>query len=581
MAWPSLIVAYIFVSILTSLVHSSDQVGCEGIWTEGQERAWFGDPHVHTAYSLDSYLFGNRSTPADAYAFARGEALRLPGGGEVRLSRPLDFAVITDHAEGYGERVVCTDAAYAHFTSNACEAIRQNNFGVFEKLQVSTAVGSSRALGVCIDSLEPCRLGAQRAWHDAVTAAHEANQPGTFTSFVGYEYSPAVGNTGHLHRNVVFKDTAPLESPISSYEASTVADLWRKLSEVCEAPCDVVTIPHNTNYSWGVAFGQSKRDGTSFSVEELALRSHLEPVVEIFQAKGNSECNPLTGTDEGCWFEQIFRPCAAGQLEECIVPGSFVRDGLHLGLQWHVELGFNPVALGFVGATDTHNATPGNVDHQHFAGNLGFLDDAGVKRLAAENLLRFNPGGLTGIWATTNDRASLFDGLRRRRTFATSGPRIAIDMVASWTSHRAARPAARMGGFLGPFPGPDFVPQIRVRVDADRRGGPIEAVQVIKGWRIERSSLEIVSDAKRITECDGSVVFEWVDTGFDPGVAAFYYARAMEGPSLRWQVSDMRAENGVGGKLQSLPSDTTRHRAWSSPVWYQPARSSPQSAPPQ
>jgi hypothetical protein len=526
------------------------------------ENAYFGDLHVHTSFSLDSYVFGNRNDPAIAYAFAAGEPVLDMNGRYVQLNRPLDFIAVSDHAEGFGETFLCQQTEAPEYRSDFCKQVRNGDMRVFQALADSTQVNSSNPFTLCKDNLQRCITAGSDAWEISLEKADKAYKPGVLTTFFSFEYSPAVGREGHLHRNVIFDSKPNLLRPIDSYNAPTVVQLWDQLEKSCADQCQAMTIPHNTNYSWGLAFNLQKRDGTQFTINERQQRERLEHVVEIFQSKGSSECNPQLGSvDEECFFEALFLPCTEGQTEHCAMPGSFARDGLHSGLSLSHDHGFNPMQIGFVGGTDTHNAFAGNTNSADFRGNLGTIDSSPEKRFSNPNLRRFNPGGLTGAWASENNRSAIFGSIRQRRTFATSGPRISVDLVAYLQSN-LQQSISLMGGELEKTK-PNTRLALEIYVQEDPLSEKLQTVQIVRGRYVNGKSEDRVFSLPMtsVTDCSrGLKAVRWTDDEFDPDIPAFYYVRAIEAPSIRWHIHD---------DMQYQP-ETVRHRAWSSPVWYQP-----------
>jgi len=605
-------------------------------------RAFFGDLHVHTRLSFDAQAFDVRTTPAEAYAFAQGAPVRLPpldasgqGTRTVQLDRPLDFAAVTDHSEFLGEVETCTTPGSAGYDGATCTTYRgaDVNQGVASFGFRLVPAGPTRFADLCGADGQACLPAARGVW-DRVLAATEAvydRSPACgFTSFPAYEWTGATALSTR-HRNVIFRNER-VPFPTSYFEQPTPRGLWNELRATClDAPfgCDVLAIPHNSNEANGtmfqVEYGGASDPGTQRAL--AAQRAAMEPLVEIYQHKGDSECmNGLSGIvgapDELCSFEKEVRPTfedcgdgtGAGGVARygCFSRRDFVRGALLEGLLEQERLGVNSLRLGFVGSTDTHNGTPGFVEEATFAGHRGTDDDTPAKQLGRGTLtlggISFGPGGLAGVWAEENSRPSLFEALRRRETFATSGPRITVRFFAGWDLPADLLCAAPdlvaqgyahgvpMGGELPPPPpaagAPTFVvAALRDAGTAARPGTPLQHVQIVKGWIAngerheqvfpvagEPANGATVDDATCATSGPGfdSLCGTWTDPQFDPAQHAFYYARVVENPTCRWHAWTCNAlapaERPVSCTDPTWPR-TIQERAWTSPIWYAPAAS--------
>lgn len=566
--------------------------------------AYFGDLHSHSALSFDSYIFGNRLSVDDAYRIAKGNAFETASGERIQLSVPLDFAAVTDHAEGFGLFETCAGADASDDFMNLCRRFDTPNASFFldlreagEKRPPENLGGSDEAIGA--DQ-------AQSTWAQIVAAAERHNEPGRFTTFAAYEYSPPLPDRGKIHRNVIFRNNTVPARATSAFDALTEIDLWNMLSADCEDPCDFITIPHNPNKSWGLAFAGRTIDGDAYTPEDWMMRDTVEPLVEVFQIKGNSECSVGFGaTDEECGFEQFLPPCAEGQVTQCIHPTSMARDGLKLGLKLEEELGFNPLDFGMIGSTDTHNSNPGGAEEYEFRGasalftgnaNLRLNGLRGARRSAFQN-----PGGLAVVWAPENTRDALFDAMERKEVYATSGTRIRLRFFggpayedgllnADNPIEIAYAQGVPMGGMLRPSDGE--VPAFYVEAVQDPLNAPLDRVQIIKGWldngEVKESVFDVACsdgraadpDTGRCPSADVSVdlsncAFEteqgaqvlrsvWRDPDYDPDQRAFYYARVVQNPTCRWSTYD--ALRLGEAPPEDLPSTITE-MAWSSPIW--------------
>lgn len=597
---------------------------------------YFGDLHVHTAYSFDAYVFEVRATPIDAYRFARGEPLRLPPLGEdglgtqtLRLRRPLDFAAVTDHSEFLGETEVCTVPGADGYASPACVTFRAGGNAGQALIGIQLAVDDpERSAEVCGADLQACRARAGEVWSRTLAAAAAAEDQSAacrFTTFAAYEYTANTGASTQ-HRNVIFRNQH-VPFPTSYMEQPTPQGLWRELKATCldaGSGCDVLAIPHNSNESNGKMFLVEYPGATNAAEEraQAAFRAGMEPLVEIYQHKGDSECmNGLSGVvgvpDELCEFEKRPRPqfqdCGDGTGQGGVAGGGcfswrdFVRGALLAGLQEAERIGVNPYPLGFVGATDTHNGTPGAVEEETFIGHRG-TEDASVEARLGTGSRRagpsFSPGGLTAVWAEENSRESLFSALRRREVYATSGPRIAVRVFAGWDLDEAlcAEPdmvrrgyerGVPMGGTLAAPPGdtasPTFlIAALRDPGTADHPGMPLQRLQIVKGWieggEARQKVFDVAGDPENGASVDpetclvegtgfDSLCTVWRDPEFDPEQHAFYYARAVENPSCRWNAYQCSAippaDRPPSCADPEIPR-TVQERAWTSPIWYEP-----------
>ena len=570
-------------------------------------RAYFGDLHVHTSWSTDARVGGNRVGPRGAYRFARGEAVELPNGITTRLDAPLDFVAITDHAEGFETIAACTDTAHPHYDSVGCRAVRnpRNTQAAFLRSAFRNAGKrpSPRNAQRCT-VLATCLESERATWRRVQKVAEEFNDPGRFTTLVGYEFSSLLEDFGMLHRNVIFRGSDVIPRAISAQDVTGQADFFAQLDAACAAPCEVLTIPHNTNYSWGLTFSRSDEAGTPYSDEDLERRARIERLVEVTQQKGNSECQVGVGTtDEDCDFGIIFSPCEEGQKTSCAQPASFVRNALLEGLLLEEERRANPFALGMIGSTDTHNSDPGNTAarFQQARGNATAVRAALDRdHPVVREIRRTNVGGLAGVWAESNTREDIFDALRRREAFATSGSRLRVrffagDLPEDIESRSDALEVAYergvpMGGDISGAESPRFW----VWAGRDPSAPTLDRVQVVKGW-IESGEQhhrvwDVVCSAGRRPGTDGrcetspatvdtntcerrdesgaeELQATFTDPTFEPDQRSFYYVRVLENPSCRWTTI---LANSARVQLPEDVKAAVQQRGWSSPIWLRP-----------
>jgi hypothetical protein len=602
------------------------------------KRPFFGDTHVHTAYSFDARSQDTRNTPVDAYRFARGEEVGLqpygPDGKALRtakLRRPLDFAVVTDHSEALGEVRICGDPKLPGGDSDFCWMYR--NFGplAFNMMAVRLVVGRDR-WNFCGEDDRICLDQAMAVWRDiqsAAEGAYDRTAACAFTSFVGYEWTGSLAQGQNLHRNVVFRnDKVPAYAP-SWVETPSAYDLWTHLQRDCidgTPGCDALTIPHNSNLGGaGLMFETAKLrtpedKGGAVDAEEARLRQRWEPLIEIMQHKGDSEC--LLGgdtTDEACGFEKLPYNSFAGVgrfrqlgLTEALKPvrANMVREALKKGLSQEQTIGVNSLKYGIVASTDTHLGTPGLVAEDESKGHGGAGMQAGLAKGLPDNL-EFSPGGLAVLWAEENTRDSLFAAMQRREAYGTSGTRPTVRFFAGWGYaddlcgdrefvSKGYAGGVAMGSDLPTPPEGAGAPRFAVWAlqdpgTGDAPGTPLDRVQIVKGWIEGDAPREKVFDVASgpggasvdPTTCERSgegakqLCAVWADPEFDPEQRAFYYARVLENPTCRWSQQLCNAASIDCSKPEAVPPGfagccspqnvpVIQERAWTSPIWYAP-----------
>ncbi len=591
-------------------------------------RPFFGDLHVHTALSLDASTQDTRDRPRDAYRFAQGEPMGIQPYDDagrpqrtIRLGRPLDFVAVTDHAEVFGEVRICQTPGLPGHESSTCRLYRWLPRVAFYMMN-GDALGAEHPIryAFCGPEGRNCLDAARGPWQEVRDAAEEAYDRTSacrFTSFVAYEWSFTPG-TANLHRNVIFRNAVVPDLPISSLDAPAPELLWSRLHSECldaGTGCDVLAIPHNSNLSAGRMFrveSEVDRDGA-------ARRAAMEPLVEIIQHKGDSEC--LTGldtTDEQCGFEKLPYDRFGGKYrkEMRFAPqhGSFVREALGTGLATAARVGANPFHLGFVGGTDTHIAAAGLVDEEGHPGHGGAAAALRHEGPVLPDDVEYNPGGLAVLWAEENSRDALFAAMRRRETYATSGPRMVVRVFGGWDlpATMCGDPDFAAHGYAGGVPmggdltapprdagavAPRFaISALRDAGTAARPGVALQRVQVVKVWldgaMPREQVIDVAGDAADGVGVDAktcrptgrgfdSLCTVWTDPAFDPHAAAAYYVRVLENPSCRWNAYVCNAEHVDCTRPSTVPEGlvsccddavpkTIQERAWTSPIWYTP-----------
>ena len=589
-------------------------------------KVYFGDLHIHTALSADAYVFGTRNLPDDAYRFARGEPIEAAAllssdpARSVALARPLDFAAVTDHAEYLGSSALCTTEGSPRYDAELCRAYRGSGQGQTTMEAVVATVGrvlrGMNSETICGSDGSLCSGAAQEPWKLTRDSAARWDAPCEFTAFVAYEYSASPGNS-KVHRNVIFRSQVALDLPISASDEPSAVDLWRRLRAECIDAgngCDALAIPHNPNLSNGQMFALDYGGAVTPEAQAAVarLRAQIEPVVEMMQIKGDSECrNGLWevagGPDELCGFEKYRdRPAPPEDCREgtgtgallgkgCISRLDFARYALIEGLRESERIGANPYKFGFIGSTDAHDGTAGDTDE--------WVHDGVQRPVRQVGFDRDNPGGLAAVWAEENTRAALFDALRRRETYATSGPRMVVRFFGGWNypANTCASPGVATRGYAGGVPmggdlptrpaaakAPVFVASaLRDPGTQEHPGGLLQRLQVVKGWvgadgRFHQAVFDIAGDSASTAGVDPatcaprgpgaqSLCATWRDPDFDPSRAAVYYVRALENPSCRFTTRTCRnlPPEQRPATCDHLPK-TIQERAWTAPIWYEP-----------
>ena len=575
--------------------------------------AYFGDLHLHTSYSFDAYvLFASRVTPEQALRFAKGE--RVPFLDKtVKRAEPLDFMAVTDHSENIGVFRDLDDPNSEFSKSPLGAEIRENGQKGFWKV-----VGLMTS-GKPLPGFDPKPV-SRSAWQREIDAANSQYEPGKFTTFIAYEWSSMPDGKYNLHRNVIFRgDKAPY--PFSSLDSRRPEDLWTWLEAQRKQGTQVLAISHNANASGGLMFGDKGSDGRPID-EAYALRRVLnEPLNEISQNKGASETHPaLSPSDEFAGFE-IFDKLLIGDVHS-EVHGSYAREALGVGLELQKKAGANPYRFGFVGGSDFHDGLSTSREDA-YGGNVGGIDpnvnvptkEEVLASFAGTGLqgehfdqIKLGSGNITGVWAEQNTRESIYDALRRKETFASSGPRIKVRFFGGWDYKNDIVKAANwtkqgyehgvpMGGDLAAKPATAKAPKFIVWALKDPNGANLDRAQVVKVWLgkdgkyAEKVFDVALSNGRKVDahgkapgvgntvdvktasyqNTIGATEFStvWQDPEFDAGAPAVYYLRVIEIPTPRWSTI-LSVKRGL--PLPPEVEPTLQERAWSSPIWYTPTK---------
>jgi hypothetical protein len=579
--------------------------------------AYFGDTHIHTVLSFDAYLMGTRRTPDEAYEFAKGGAIEHATGLVMQMKKPLDFLAVSDHAFYLGMMRELANPAGPHGEHALSEVVRA----------ATSAEGSSAAFTAVVGQVRSHQVGTpddlddhdvrRSAWQEVVEAAHRHNDPGNFTTFVGYEYTTSGPEQENLHRNVIFRNENVPVMPFSRLESRNPEDLWAWMDDNRAQGIESIAIPHNMNGSNGWMFEKTYfRSDKPIDAAYAEQRMRNEPIVENSQVKGTSDTHPLLSPNDE-WADFEIMPVRVASTLPSQPQGSYVRDAYLNGLLMEQESGFNPYKFGVIAASDTHNAA-GSFEEDNYFSKTGFTDTPAYRRGSvplpdsdpenpeyADGASQYwGASGLAGVWAESNTRDAIFDGFRRKETFSTSGPHIRVrffgghEIDASLTEAddvigMAYAKGVPMGGDI--LRDGERAPSFYLWASKDPDTQGLQRLQVIKGWIEDGEAKEAVID---VACSDGGVVDPvtrrcpdngasvdlttcattpdkganelstvWQDPDFDPAQRALYYVRVLENPKCRWSTWDaIRA--GVAPRPDMKA--TVQDRAWSSPIWYNP-----------
>jgi hypothetical protein len=588
-------------------------------------RPFFGDTHVHTSFSMDAGAFGCRLGPRDAYRFGKGEEVTASSGQRVKLSRPLDFIVVTDHSDGFGffPQLMSGDAGllatpqgrkwYDEITSGK---------GAEAAVDIITSFGRGQLPKGFPLPGTPAYRGA---WQETIKAADEANDPGRFTAFIGYEWTSNTGGN-NLHRNVIFREDGLWASQVEPYTtqkplgSDNPRDLWKWMAGFEQKTGgNVLALAHNGNLSNGIMFPIIESfTGKKIDREYAENRMRWEPLYEVTQIKGDGETHPfLSPNDEFANFERWDK----GNLDLTVLKKpemlefEYARSALKNGLKMEAELGVNPYKFGLVGSTDAHTALA-TADDDNFFGKTSSSEPSATRathpfiKTEKATIMGWEQtaSGYAAVWATENTRGALFDAMKRRETYATTGPRMIVRFFGGWDfepNDASNRMPARIGYAKGVPMGGDLhaapigkSPTFLVAALKDPIGANLDRIQIIKGWvdkagKTQEKVYDVVWSGDRKPGSDGKVplvgntvdvpdatytntigapelIKVWKDPDFDPALRAFYYVRVIEIPTPRWTAYDAKY---FDVKMPPEVPMTTTERAYTSPIWYTPAKS--------
>ena len=589
------------------------------------ERVYWGDTHLHTAISLDAGAAGCRLMPRDAYRFAKGEQVMASSGQPVKLSRPLDFLVVADHSDNMGfitDLVGGKPELLADATGRKWYDMIQSGKGGQAALEIISQFSQGKFPQTLYYA--PGTPGYRSAWETIIKAAEEANQPGRFTAFIGYEWT-SLDKGNNLHRNVIFRDDATKASLVEPYSttppygSNNPRELWKWMAAYEQKTGgEVLAIAHNGNLSNGTMFPIVESfTGKRIDREYAEQRSHWERLYEATQIKGDGETHPfLSPNDEFANYERWDKgnlDMSAAKKNE-MLEFEYARSALRNGLKLEQELGVNPYKFGLVGSTDSHTGLA-TADEDNFWGKATpyepsatrtdhpFMKGAGGTVMSWEQ----TSSGYAGVWATDNTREALFDAMQRKEVYATTGPRMIVRFFGGWdfqpgdanSRHPTVVGYSKgvpMGGDLSNAP-TGKSPTFLVAALRDPIGANLDRIQIIKGWldaggQTHEKIYEVVWAGDRKPDAKGKLppvgdtvdvpnaiytntigapelIRVWKDPEFDPAQRAFYYVRVLEIPTPRWTAYDAKY---FGITMPPEVPMKGQERAYTSPIWYTPAK---------
>jgi hypothetical protein len=590
-------------------------------------RVFFGDTHLHTAFSMDAGAFGARLTPRDAYIFAKGNQVTSNTGQPVKLSRPLDFLVVSDHSDGMG--------FFPLILAGGAEMMADPQGRKWHDL-IASGKGSEAAIDIIVSFGKgeiskaifpfPGTSAYRGAWEETIKAADEANDPRRFTAFIGYEWtSNTSGN--NLHRNVIYRDNgakASLMEPFTTMKplgSDNPRDLWKWMATYEEKTGGrVLAIAHNGNLSNGRMFPLIESfTGKPVDREYAEKRAHWERLYEATQTKGDGETHPfLSPNDEFADYERWDKGNLDGSAAKTkdMLEFEYLRAAYRNGLKLEKELGTNPYKFGLIGSSDAHTGLSA-LEEDNFFGKV-VTQEPNAKRATAAFIDNKQTGvkimdwqvtasGYAAVWATDNTREALWDAMQRKETYATTGPRMIVRFFGGWdfdaNDAQTRNPAIAgyekgvpMGGDLRDAPA-GKAPTFLVAALKDPIGANLDRIQIIKGWldakgETHEQVYDVVWGGDRKPDADGKLpsvgntvdvanatwtntigapelLKVWKDPNFDPSVRAFYYVRVLEIPTPRWTAYDAKY---FGIKMPPEVPMVHQERAYTSPIWYTPAK---------
>ncbi|MGL6270035.1 MAG: DUF3604 domain-containing protein [Chitinophagaceae bacterium] len=591
--------------------------------TNFPERVYWGDQHTHTGWSGDAAGAGTTIGPEEAVRFAMGNEVKNNSGQMIKLARPLDWLVVSDHSDGLGamSSVVAGDPETMKDTllKRWHDGIASGDPAIQKEIQ--SDIVRHQSSGKIPKSLISKDF-LQSVWEKNTAIQDKYNKPGSFTAFIGYEWTSNYGGGNNMHRNIIFRDNAAVANkmtPLTTFVTEDPEGLWKWMQEFEDKTGGkILAIPHNGNMSNGLMFSLTTLAGKPITKEYAETRQKWEVLYEVTQVKGTSEVHPsISPTDEFANFELWDKGNLGYQKRKKpgMIETEYLREALKNGIKLEQQLGVNPFKYGIAGGTDTHTGLP-TADNDNFNGKFKVSEQS--KERWEEVVSKYEGGiqrgwelgasGWTGVWATSNTREAIWDAMKRRETYATTGPRMTVrffggydynsdDLNAADMPARGYNKGVPMGGDLAGTSGKK--PVFMISALKDPTGANLDRVQVIKGWvdkngKKQEKIFEVVwgdadkrkLDAKGKLPSVGNTVdlanatvensigdaelkTVWTDPEFDPAIPCFYYLRVLEIPTPRWTAYDAKKYGVKMGKEVPMISV---ERCYSSPIWYTPIK---------
>lgn len=610
---------------------------------EDEMHLYWGDTHLHTSYSFDAFLFGNFSADPDtAYRWAKGQPVIHPGNrSRVQIYEPLDFLVVADHAEIMGvmrsinreEAELADMGAIDSFkrwlSINAINDALEEGDGASIFVNIIPEAGANPGGDPVLDPNNDLGLGRfgntdkieQIAWNEIVDAADRHNEPGKFTSLIGWEWS-SIPTGANLHRIVLTptdSETAKKFLPYGSDQSQYPEDLWDWLDKTeAETGAEFLAIPHNSNISKGYMFAETTLKGEPITADYARRRAVREPIAEITQIKGDSETHPNVSPDDAfADFEsyEFHIQRTGSKFAYPASPADYVRGALKTGLKIEQDVGVNPYKFGVIGSTDAHSGLS-SAEEDNFMGKFAWdsmpeskrratigKSNQGVRTVTGWNM---SASGMAAVWAPENTRKAIFDAFKRREVYGTTGPRMRVRFFGGWTFDALEDDGANIAkvGYAGGVPmGSDLAPpstdgkspEFLIQAVRDPSGANLDRVQVVKGWvtadgvthekvyDVAWSDGRTVGDDGQLPAVGDTVdrltgkvantigtpelITKWSDPDFDVSKRAFYYVRVLQIPTARHSFLDGLA---LGTGTPSEGPEVIQERAYTSPIWYTP-----------
>jgi hypothetical protein len=596
----------------TTATTQTQTTSAANIEVNPEKNCYFGDLHLHTTLSVDANLFGTTLGSEDAYKYAMGEEVEYLGQKVKRIA-PLDFLAVTDHGEYIGVLVEVRKPGSPIGKTDLGKLLtspkpEDQNKGF---LILSKAVATSTR----IPEIEDPEV-FKSSWQRVINAAEQYNKPGKFTTFIGYEWTSAPATSTmaqqNLHRCVIFKGDKVPDEPFSSLDSQNPEDLWTYLENARKNGSDVIAVPHNGNISNGLMFDTKTLSGQPLTKSYAERRMLNEPLTEMMQAKGQSDTRPeLSPNDEFANYE-VYENLLGSTTKGKYKTGSFVRQAYGTGQELEEKIGANPFKFGLEGGSDFHSALS-STEENNYPGSHGTTDDLSknynqiltqTSGIAGEPPVKLAAAGLTGVWAESNTRDAIFDALKRKECFATSGGRIKVRMFAGWNYTADVlkqtdwvKDAYANGVPMGAdLPAGTGKPKFLVQAIKDPNSGNLDRIQIIKvitkNGKSSEKIYDVVWSGNRKPDAKGKLppvgntvdiktatyqntigsaelTGYWEDPDFDPQAYATYYARVLEIPTPRWSTY-LAAKHNL--PLSKLVDSINVERAWTSPVWYTPTK---------